>query len=329
MFNIYKGLNKEEFDVKWIEEHFNDFIGNIYRSFKQDPDQIGIEHGIFNRMYKDDDDGLDPDKAVLGFSGGLDSVYQLIKLLEAGKEVVCFHVKNINTYENGQASKQCSQVIGRLRKRFGESKIIEANASIAKNWKKDEQFRQFWPENPMKNQLIISMMMDYAWENGIKYVSLGDDFALGIEDAVPGINLTDAREVTESFLKGASSVYVGIKFLPIDDKSGKIDRIKKLDEYGLRDDYYSCVQAGRFNKSYHDRCEKKYGVKLPARSCGCYCRKCAMHCLLEHYSGYVTYPEEFISKCWERMWKNSHSADYELFKPELPLDTRINNLFNY
>lgn len=75
--------------------------------------------------------------------------------------------------------------------------------------------------------------------------------------------------------------------------------------------------------------EAKFGVSLPARSCGCYCRKCAMHCLLLHYGKVESYPEDFVAKCWQRLWDNAHSADYAFFSPDMSLEKRISNLFSY
>jgi hypothetical protein len=252
---------------------------------------------------------------VLGFSGGLDSVYQAIDLKERGYFVTLYHLKGINTYENGQASKRCPEIAKKLKMPYVESVISKKRGT------------QSVPENPLKNELIMSLMIDYCLHWGIQYMSMGDDLNLSITDSVVGVNVTDAREVTEAFVDGVKN-YIDIRFLPIMGGE-KIDRIKKLMEYGLENDYYSCVQAGRFNKRLHNLNEKKYGVKLFEGNCGCSCRKCAMHNLLMYYSGVKEFPQEFVDKCWEVMWNNSYSADYELFKPELSLDIRIKNLFEY
>ena len=253
---------------------------------------------------------------VLGFSGGLDSVYQAIDLKERGYDVILYHLKGINTYENGQASKRCPEITKKLGMKYVESMISKKSGM------------QQVPENPLKNELIMALMIDYCLENNIPYISLGDDLNLSLKDSVAGINVTDSREVTNAFINGIQRV-IDIKFLPIMTHASKLDRIKKLQEYGLEDDYYSCVLAGRFNKRLHNLNEKKYGVKLFDGNCGCSCRKCAMHNLLMHYGGVKEFPQEFVDKCWEVMWNNSYSADYELFKPELSLDIRIKNLFEY
>ena len=253
---------------------------------------------------------------VLGFSVGLDSVFQAIDLMERGYRVILYHLKNINTYENGQATKQCPVIAEKLGMEYVESVI---------NKRRGEQEV---PENPFKNELILALMIDYALENDIQCVSLGDDLNLSLADAAVGINVTDAHEVTESFFRGLAN-HVSIRFLPIMDHAEKLDRIKKLMEYGLENDYYSCVQSGRFNASLHHKAQEKYHIELFDHNCGCYCRKCAMHNLLMHYGGVKTFPQDFVDACWKILWKNSHSADYVFFRPDLPLEERIRNLFTY
>ena len=253
---------------------------------------------------------------VLGFSGGLDSVYQAIDLKERGYEVILYHLKGINTYENGQATKRCPVIAKKLGMPYVESVISKKRGA------------QSVPENPLKNELIMSLMIDYCLENNIPYISLGDDLNLSLKDSVTGINVTDSRELTNAFIDGVRKV-IDIQFLPIMTHTSKLDRIRKLVEYGLENDYYSCVQAGRFNKKLHDLNEKKYGVELFDGNCGCSCRKCAMHNLLLHYGNVKVFPQEFIDRCWRVMWDNSHSADYELFRPDLPGRVRVNNLFEY
>ena len=297
----------EIFELQWVSQLIHQKNNWEYR-----PSVLCKLSDIIVPVISDNDSKT----VVLGFSGGLDSVYQAINLKERGYEVVLYHLKGINTYENGQASKRCPEIAEKLGMKYGESAISKKRGI------------QQVPENPLKNELIMGLMIDYCLVNNIPYISLGDDLNLSLKDSVVGINVTDSREVTNAFIDGIRKV-IDIKFLPIITHVSKLDRIKKLQEYELENDYYSCVQAGRFNKKLHDLNEKKYGVKLFEGNCGCSCRKCAMHNLLLHYGGVKEFPQEFIDKCWKTMWDNSYSADYELFKPELSLDIRIKNLFEY
>jgi hypothetical protein len=98
---------------------------------------------------------------------------------------------------------------------------------------RNNDFRQAWPENPMKNQLIMAAMSDICVERGWKYISLGDDFDLDIDKAVPGVNTTDAKEVTIAFLKCVKHYVQGLEFLKIPDGNDKAKRLRKLLNYNL------------------------------------------------------------------------------------------------
>lgn len=172
-------------------------------------------------------------------------------------------------------------------------------------------------------------MIDICIENGWNKISLGDDFDLGIKDAVFGINLTDARELTQTFLSGISHFCKNIEFLIIDSKKhNKFDRLMTLADNDLLDYYYSCVSAGRFNQSTRKRIQKKFNIDLFANNCGS-CRKCCMHNLLLHYKNKKNFSQEYIDFCWKKMYDNGYSADYEFFKPELSLEQRLENLYAY
>lgn len=317
---LYDNFNQKDFlaDITTIDA-FVPMCNMIYQSFHKPLPKVSCIS--IEKKHIDADDGKN---VVLGFSAGLDSVYQALLLKECGYNVHLFFAKNINTYENGQAWKYAQTIANKLN-------MDLIDASVKKDLRKGDNanaFRQHWPENPMKNQLIMSMMVDLCLERGWQYISLGDDFDLTLDMAVPGVNTTDAKEVTMSFLNGIKPYVEGLKFIPIPKGYDKGKRLVKIVSYGLENDYYSCVQSGRFNKSFRKRMEDKYSVQLFGNNCGC-CRKCCMHDLILHYSGQKTFPDAFISHCWEKMHSTGCKADYEFFKPDLPLDKRIANLFSY
>lgn len=319
VFGLYENFNKEHFDDVVICPHqMKKFVDCVYEVHGQTYSSF-VDNVKHFRCIKEDPNST---KVCLGFSGGLDSVYQAFLLKDAGLDVVLFHVKGINTYENGQGTKCCKM----FADKFGFEYV---EAVISKTIDKNNPYVQFWPENPIKNQLIIAMMMDWCNENNCSHIALGDDLELSIKDAVVGINLTDAREVTMTFLECVDEMLLGYGYVPIGKGMNKRIRLATLKEKGAIDDYYSCVLPGRFNKMTHDKNEKKYGVHLPLHNCGCSCRKCAMHNLIMYYSEMEVYPQDFIDACWRIMWDNAHSADYKFFAPDLPLETRIKNLFEY
>jgi len=352
MFDLYRDFNLQEFPREVsVPASLGQFVNEVYKKYNQEAPMLKETKLVVPEEHRE----LDHDKVLLGFSGGLDSTFQLCNLLNHGWKVTLFVVKNINTYENGQGVKACRDIYDMLKEQGYKIGYVEA--SIAKDWKKDNKWRQSWPENPIKNQLILAMMADYCLENGIGNMSLGDDFELDVEDSVCGINTTDARQFTNTFLDGVERGMRNndlplVFFIQVDPTKDKLTRLVTLDKCGLTDKYYSCVQAGRFNRKLHLMAQTKYGVKLPEHNCGCYCRKCAMHCLMIYYwwrggrgdekslledkatkalydKFASTFTEEFIERCWQVMWKNSHSADYKFFSPEIPLEKRIHNLYHY
>ena len=358
LFHLYRDFNLQSFPREVLcYSSLGTFADLVYKKYSQEPPKlIEATQEFLEDLKEINDEFLSMRKhrgnkrVLLGFSGGLDSVFQMCDLLQRGYDVVLFTLKNVNTYENGQGVKAGREIVDTVNA-GGVFHVEYVEASIAKDWKRDNKWRQSWPENPIKNQLILAIMIDYCLEHQIDMISLGDDLELDIEDSVCGINTTDSKQLTEEFLNGIRGISPDmprIDFMPIQKDNDKLYRIMSLEKFGLLDKYYSCVQTGRFNKRFHDMAEKKYGVTLPAHNCGCYCRKCAMHCLLMYYwkeSGkwmmtdkriqriqdkYVsTFTDEFIEKCWQVMWKNAHSADYKFFSPELPLEQRVYNLYHY
>jgi tRNA(Ile)-lysidine synthase TilS/MesJ len=320
VFEIYENFNKEHFDnVPSVPSTLNGFVDMVYNAHNQTYNLSEDVNLTKRNLYVKDN------TVVLGFSGGLDSVFQAIYLVHLGYKVVLFHVKGINTYENGQGTKYSKIIADKL----SDVGVRYVECEIKKTNDKENPYKQYWPENPIKNQLILSLMLDYCYANNYNKISLGDDFDLSIVDAMVGVNLTDSRELTQEFLKGIGYIIKGIDFIPIQKGYDKLQRIKELTNWGLADDYYSCVLPGRFNATRHESNEKKYDIKLLKNNCGCSCRKCAMHNLLLHYGGVTKFPDQFIEDCWKVMWKNAHSADYKFFAPDIPLESRIKNLFTY
>lgn len=319
MLDLYDEFNKEVFEHK-IQALAGvvEMCNIVYEKFGfQHPtiDCIDLEH----RYIKANEH---PKDVALGFSAGLDSTYQAIALKEAGFNVHLIFVRNVNTYENGQSWKYAIEIAHTLG-------LDMIDVVMQKNLKKSSnEFRQHWPENPIKNQLILAVMLDICLDRGWKFISLGDDFDLTIDKAVAGVNVTDAREVTMSFLNGISAEISGFEFIPIAAKHDKSVRLQAMLDYGLQDMYYSCVQPGRLNKHFRNWTQDKFNIHLFGNNCG-KCRKCCMHNLILHYTRKMQFSDEYIKYCWEKMYMTGCKADYEFFKPEIPLEQRIANLFSY
>lgn len=310
---FYNIFNRKKFDdTITCPAGFSKFFSLIYDSFEQTADILEYRLTLNVKLFD-----LHPNTVVLGFSGGLDSVYQAIELKKHGYDVILFHVRNINKYENGQSYKAAVECANKL-----EMPLVVKNFHSTM----DKENKKQWPENPMKNQYIICAMIDYCMKNGYNNISLGDPRNLELRDATAGINLTDAIELDNAFMSGIHTYIKGLNEIDMWGNGNKYKEMLVVNEAGLENCYYSCITAGRLNKRFHNIDVEKYNIHLPLHNCGCHCRKCATQNLLMHYDGGVEYPQEFIDKCWRKLWDNSYSSEYFQFNPSVPLEQRIKNL---
>lgn len=309
--SVYAYLNKQTFDSSiFINEIFVESVSVIF-------DIHGFVFAPITTASHTKHKLIENNTVLLAFSGGLDSVYQAFYLREQGYDVLLFHCKNMNYYTNGKEYQVC------------EDFVIKYNFPIVyttfkQNTKGDNPFKKYWKENSFKNLLLYSMMVDYCVDNNISNISCGDDLRLDIKDAVVGTNIADAKQVTLPFVENIKEEY-NINFIFVDSNVNKAQRIQKLQEYNALDNFYSCVNPGRFNQSNHDRIQNKFNVNIEKYNCGV-CRKCAFHTLLRHYFLNENYSEQFINFCWEKI---CIGADFEFFNPKLPLQNKIQNLISY
>lgn len=305
LFNIFnlKAFKKNVV----IPEGFNNIIQLLYNKFEiSAPNVTEIPYNAVNLTDN-------KEVVILTFSGGLDSCYQALKLKEQGYEVHLFHMSNANRYENGQGTKVAKEFAAAHNFKFIEAKLSNGY--------------KYWPENPLKNQMILTTIIDYCIDNGYNRISLGESLALSTVETVAGINTTDSKDLTYMFIDDLKKYVNNLVILEVEGTPSKLDKLNLLSKYNSIDLYYSCLQAGRFNASRHKQAETKFNIKLPLHNCGCYCRKCATQNLLLYYGGVMTYPEEFIEKCWKIMYDNGFSSEKRFFTPDIPLEQRIKNLY--
>lgn len=324
---LYDNFNQQEFSQSVVTyDCFRPLVSLVYKTFGFDEPTFVTSpcNGKLVSLIGGSNDVL------LAFSGGLDSCYQAIRLKDMGYTVHLFHVKSIHAYEGNMQLKAVESFARKM-----QMEVIYATWK-RKGTKATNPYYQTWGDNAIKNQFIMAMMIDYCAERGWNKISLGDDESISVydSDAKLGINITDCRETQHLFMDGVRGLCLNVEYLGIErgEKStddNKFARLITLYEYGCGDDFYSCVGAGRFNQYNHDTCEHKYGVHLDKYNCGCYCTKCAIHNLLLHYVGGYGFNEEFINKCWERLWNTEHGNFSELFGRDVPLDKRIKNLLTY
>lgn len=321
LLSHYDNFNKKTFDKDVLVDYrLCDFVNIVYGVFGQEAKKMDIQEIDAPRFT------LSQKKSVvLGFSGGLDSAYHALRLKDMGYTVYLVHLSGLNSYENNNAEKSAVE--------FSQQNDFEL---IIVKVKKNAKNKMFWTENPIKNQLIQAICIDFAISKGIDTIGLGDDYSMSFSrpDFILGTNTTDCREIQAAFESFVSQYMPSLRFKMIErpigsDKENKLIRIQKLAQHNSLNLYYSCVGAGRFNQYNRAQNIAKYNISLPQYNCGCSCAKCAMHNLLMHYGKVKEYPQDFVDACWDRLWKTKHGNISALFAPNISLSERINNLFTY
>lgn len=296
-----------------IMHGFEDLITLLYKVHGFESPNIDVAH--YNVLY-DSTPPTHKSTILLGFSGGLDSAYNALKLRDEGYEVLLFHINNLN-------------------KAYPKEDEFAQYFAINQNFKyitldAYHLHKEHYIDNPLKNQLILASMIDYGILHNINIYALGADTNTHIEDAHIGMTVTDSVEVNQLFWKGVKKYLPNaeLKLIPNDIK--KYNRLKYILEYhnDALNDVYSCITPHRFNNMLHNNNEAKYNIKLLDGRCGS-CYKCCMEIILLTELGYYNKDEKLLNHCWKILSdsKNSHRKD--LFDKHIPLEIRYKNIMNY
>lgn len=252
-------------------------------------------------------------RVLLGLSGGLDSVY-FLRQLEKQYKVVAVHVSGLNK-SSGKVEAEAARAVAR-----GNEFISIPFPSV----------KQAFPDNPFKNQLILSYMVDIGVRRGIYRYAIGSDWTTPLSEAVTGFTITDSIEVNEMFWRGVQKHFPQAELLFIDSRIKKVERLMYLwrfDRSSL-ENISSCVSPLRFREHLHEINRKKYGIELMKGRCGS-CYKCAMEYLILAEAGAIPKNSAFENHCWETLAQSKTAHRPDLFDPKLPKEQRIKNLLEY
>lgn len=294
MNNIYEIFTKENFDKDiHVPFGFEHLVEAIYNVHHQQRPNIST--------YKITDTNItlnNNNKIMLAFSGGLDSVYECLRLQELGYNVILMHFKNLN--RNMPKETEFAEMFAS----YVNVPIIVVDVT---------QPKQFYVDNAVKNQTILAYMIDYGIKHDIQNYSTGNNFAdQPLTDGTIGQTITDSTEVFEYFFNGIRNYINNINFIGVEDN---VTKYKEL-EYILRKDptilkyVYSCVNPHRFNNMLNQTNRKKYNVPLMDGRCGS-CYKCCMEFILLSELGYYDKEQykEYIEHCWDIIANSKHSSD--------------------
>lgn len=238
---------------------------------------------------------------LMAFSGSLDSIYQTIYLKDFGYDVTLFYL-NYNTILDTRKVENIKTI----------SKILNLPLIIC-NFKPNEIL---YDQNSFSNLLMYSLMLDCCQEYNIYYISSGDSL-ININNTK---NFSSLKQVTETFF---NELYLkfNFDFIPA-TKTNKIDKILKLKNLNLNEDFTDCINTDKFLKINRNKLITRLNINLPKNNCGV-CPKCVFYNLLRYYYLNEELPQVYIDYCWKKIITNT---TYDLFNDNLPLAIKIDNL---
>ena len=253
-------------------------------------------------------------KVMVGLSGGLDSVYLMHRLIEQGYDVTAVHIAGLNREYAKHEEKAAAAAAKRAGARFMKFTVFPP--------------KQAFPDNPWKNQLILSIMLENGAKIGIYRYAVGSDWTTPLSEAVVGFTITDSVEVYREYWNGVQQRFPQAELVFIPDNVKKYDRLSYLFDRGALEDISSCVAPHRFRQSLHEKNEAKYGIHLLPGRCGS-CYKCAMEYILLVEAGRIEKDSAFYEHSWNTLATSKTAHRPDLFAKSLPFERRLKNLLEY
>lgn len=313
MLEMYRNFTTNPFTTQpVIYKGFEELVKIVYDKYNFEYNDNRVMQILTEERHSKGDNN----RVLIGFSGGLDSAYSALSLRDKGYDVTLFHAKSLNkSYpKESHHAMQFAENLG----------FTLVTIDITHKGK------EAYPDNPFKNQLILSYMYDYARQNNISNLMLGADRTTNISDSVIGFTVTDSVNVFDAFMSGLHNIDKNVNLMFIDGDISKFERLRYIinNHKDALDYIYSCIVPHRFNESLHRNNEKKFGIKLLNDRCGS-CYKCCMEYILLYELGYYEYNEKMLKHCYEVLYKSPLSHRPDLFDKKLPYETRRKNVLEY
>lgn len=311
IMDYYNNFSQEKFNETILcHSGFENFVDIIYKKHNYSAPQKECKLLMDNKITIADNKNV-----LVGFSGGLDSAYFALYLKDCGYNVTLFHAKNLNK----NYPKESQHAIDFATKNNIDIIVVDCIHCS----------KEFWIDNPIKNQLLLGYMVDYCMQHNISNVAFGSDRATDLQTAKIGLTITDSFEIYDAFMEGINKYVSGIKMLFIDNNMSKYDRLKWLlkNHKDCIPDIYSCITPHRFNEKLHNINKNKFGIDLMKSRCGS-CFKCCMEYILLFELG-VYNNENFLKHCYDVLAQSKNSHAKELFALKIPYETRRKNVLNY
>lgn len=219
---------------------------------------------------------------IVAFSGGKDSTAAALKMRDDGYNVYLFYVQGIN--------KSYPDELDKAREIATSLNMPLHIETVSLRGKTD------FHDNPVKNQLIASMALDYGVRDSIgTRVCFGDfyrDFASESSFLEAWSDCMEMWQAHSDFVRLYVPKYQII--IPFKNYIETMDIISTRRD--IMEKVQGCVLPHRFREMMKKRNEEVYGVKLLPHRCGS-CWKCCAEYI--HYAdvGVVEYNKDFYHHC--------------------------------
>lgn len=220
---------------------------------------------------------------VVCFSGGKDSVATALWCREMGYDVRLYHVHGINHSYPDEVDRavEIADYLG--------MPLHVVNVKLSGKPK--------WQENPLKNQMICTMALDWSDSNGYGHRIAFGDFKNDHRDrAIYGTNWTDTVEMWEAYGKYIRCDYPDIELMfPFDNYFQTMDVVAK--DRRLLEMVQGCIMPLRYRKFWRGQKIARFGesVMLPNR-CGT-CWKCCREYVYLADNGILPMNNDFYVNC--------------------------------
>lgn len=225
---------------------------------------------------------LNGKNVIVCFSGGKDSTAAAIQMRNSGYNVYLYFVQGINkSYPN--EVEQAKKIASYLNMPLTIEKVMLKGTTT-------------FHDNPVKNQLIASMALDYGVTNNIgTTICFGDFTSDNVENSSFLEAWSDTQEMWREHKKFVRSYIPSYDIIiPFKNYIETIDIISK--ERKLLDMVQGCVLPNRFRGMTKKLNENKYSIELLPNRCGS-CWKCCVEYIHLADMEIVEYNRDFYKHC--------------------------------
>lgn len=232
---------------------------------------------------------------LIGFTGGKDSLACALEARRHGMEPVLVQLVGLNRGYPAEAG-AARQLADRLGMELVQVPCRQRGTNA-------------WPDNHVKNQLVLAVLTDLGLVRGIRWVTVGDQSEItSMAASAYGYDWSDTVEMIAAYNDWATARWPAYRWRYLLRNYTDSYRIIYESDPALLGMTRSCISPHRFVEHWRQGNERKYGVQLPAGRCGS-CYKCAMEWLnwralggAQANAGYLRHCLDVLRRQWTRMY---------------------------